>query len=122
MGALPITKSRRLAKNRRLDYFGLARNTGRVLDEGEADELLRALAHPARREILRQCWDRPASAGSLSAALDLAPASTSEHLKVLRKSGLVVLTKEGTFRWYQADRERLGAVSHWLGRFPGPSR
>jgi DNA-binding transcriptional ArsR family regulator len=100
----------------------MTRNNGGVLDEGEADELLRALAHPARREILRQCWDRPASAGSLSVALDLAPASTSEHLKVLRKSGLVVLTKDGTFRWYQADRERLSAVSHWLGRFPGPSR
>ena len=91
-----------------------------VLSESEADELLRALAHPARREILRQCWDGPASAGTLSTALDLAPASTSEHLKVLRKTGLVVLTKEGTFRWYQADRHRLRAVSHWLGTFPGP--
>ena len=92
-----------------------------MLSEGEADELLRALAHPARREILRRCWDRPVSAGTLSSALDLAPASTSEHLKVLRKTGLVVLTKEGTFRWYQADRRRLGAVSHWLGTFPGPT-
>jgi DNA-binding transcriptional ArsR family regulator len=92
-----------------------------VLTEGDADELLRALAHPARREILRRCWDGPASAGTLSAALDLAPASTSEHLKVLRKTGLVVLTREGTFRWYQADRQRLRAVGHWLGVFPGPT-
>ena len=100
----------------------MTRNTGRVLSEDEADELLRALAHPARREILRRCWDAPASAGTLSVALELAPASTSEHLKVLRKSGLVVLTKEGTFRWYQADRQRVAAVSQWLGSFPDPSR
>jgi DNA-binding transcriptional ArsR family regulator len=105
----------------RLDYFGLDRNTEGVLSGDEADELLRALAHPARREILRQCWDAPASAGALSTALELAPASTSEHLKVLRKSGLVVLTKDGTFRWYQADRQRVAAVSQWLGAFPDPS-
>ena len=91
-----------------------------MLSDSEADELLRALAHPARREILRRCWDGPASAGTLSAALDLAPASTSEHLKVLRKSGLVVLTKEGTFRWYRADRQRVAAVGQWLAAFPGP--
>ena len=92
-----------------------------MLSEEEADELLRALAHPARREILRRCWDIPASAGALSTALELAPASTSEHLKVLRKSGLVVLTKDGTFRWYQTDRQRVAAVSQWLGAFPDPS-
>jgi DNA-binding transcriptional ArsR family regulator len=92
-----------------------------VLSETDADELLRALAHPARREILRQCWDRPVSAGSLSAALELAPASTSEHLKVLRKSGLVVLTKDGTFRWYRADPQRVAAVGRWLGAFPDRS-
>ena len=83
--------------------------------------MLRALAHPARREILRLCWDRPASAGSLSAALELAPASTSEHLKVLRKSELVVLTKDGTFRWYQADPRRVAAIGEWLGAFPDRS-
>ena len=78
-------------------------------------------ADPARREILRRCWDAPASAGALSAALELAPASTSEHLKVLRKLGLVVLTKDGTFRCYQADPQRVAAVSQWLRAFPGPS-
>jgi DNA-binding transcriptional ArsR family regulator len=88
-----------------------------VLTEDEADELLRALAHPARREILRRCWDEPATAGALSTALDLAPASTSEHLRVLRKTGLVVLTKDGTFRRYRTDRSHLSALSQWLRTF-----
>jgi DNA-binding transcriptional ArsR family regulator len=33
----------------------------------------------------------------------LAPASVSEHLKVLRKSGLLELDKRGRFWMYRAD-------------------
>jgi DNA-binding transcriptional ArsR family regulator len=88
------------------------------LAESEADELLRALAHPARREILRRCWDAPVAAGELADALDLAAASTSEHLRVLRKVGLVVLIRDGTFRRYHTDPTRLDAISRWLGAFP----
>jgi DNA-binding transcriptional ArsR family regulator len=90
------------------------------LSEAEADELLRALAHPVRRELLRRCWAGPTPAGALSAAVNLAPASTSEHLKVLRKTGLLVMTRDGTFRRYHADRARLAAVARWLDGFPNP--
>jgi DNA-binding transcriptional ArsR family regulator len=90
------------------------------LSDDEADELLRALAHPARREILRLCWDAPATAGDLTEAVGLAAASTSEHLKVLRKIGLVVLTKEGTYRWYRADPSRLRLLERWLHAFTRP--
>ena len=93
-----------------------------MLSEAEADELLRALAHPARREILRRCWAEAATAGTLSAALDLAPASASEHLKVLRKIGLVVLTKDGNHRWYHADHDRMAAIRQWLATFTDISR
>ncbi|MGE5155879.1 MAG: ArsR/SmtB family transcription factor [Betaproteobacteria bacterium] len=86
--------------------------------EDDADELLRALGHPARREILRRCWAGPVTAGELSSALDLAAASTSEHLRVLRKVGLVVLTKDGTYRRYHSDHRRLSAISQWLAAFP----
>jgi DNA-binding transcriptional ArsR family regulator len=89
-----------------------------VLSDGEADELLRALAHPARREIIRRCWDGPVAAGVLTEAVGLAAASTSEHLKVLRRTGLLVLTKEGTYRRYQADRSRLTRLARWLAAFP----
>ena len=107
-----------MAGNRRLDYFVFARNTRGVLSDGEADELLRALAHPARREIVRRCWDGPVAAGDLTEAVGLAAASTSEHLKVLRKTGLLALSRDGTFRRYRADRSRLSALAHWLADFP----
>ena len=89
-----------------------------ALADDDADELLRALAHPARREILRRCWAQPMPAGALADVLDLAPASVSEHLKVLRKTGLAVLTPEGTFRRYRADPQRVAALAAWLATFP----
>jgi DNA-binding transcriptional ArsR family regulator len=39
--------------------------------------------------------------------IDLAPASVSEHLKVLRKSGLLVLDKRGRFWMYRTDTATL---------------
>jgi DNA-binding transcriptional ArsR family regulator len=69
----------------------------------ELDRLLRAVANPHRRLILQECWARDRSAGELAEVLDLAPASTSEHLKVLRKHGLVDLTANGTFRMYRSQ-------------------
>jgi DNA-binding transcriptional ArsR family regulator len=66
------------------------------------DELFRAIAHPARREIIRYCQFDWIAAGELTAHLDLSPATVSEHLKVLRKSELVELKIEGTWRYYRA--------------------
>jgi DNA-binding transcriptional ArsR family regulator len=68
----------------------------------ELDGLLRAIANPHRRLILQECWLAEHTAGELAELLDLAPASTSEHLKVLRKHELVEQRVEGTFRIYRS--------------------
>jgi DNA-binding transcriptional ArsR family regulator len=81
------------------------------------DELLRALAHPARRRILEVAAARPVSAGAVADALGLANATTSEHLKVLRKTGLVRMTVRGTWRLYEADRARVAEAAERLARF-----
>jgi DNA-binding transcriptional ArsR family regulator len=83
----------------------------------DVDELLRALAHPARRELLRLCRAGPQPAGALTEALGLAAASTSEHLKVLRKTGLLGLEKQGTFRLYRTDTAVLAQIAGWLQGF-----
>jgi DNA-binding transcriptional ArsR family regulator len=83
----------------------------------DLDELLRALAHPARRQILTAAAAGPVSAGALAARLGLANATTSEHLKVLRKTGLVTMTVRGTWRLYATDRARVAEVAARLARF-----
>jgi DNA-binding transcriptional ArsR family regulator len=46
---------------------------------------------------------QPQAAGDLAAASGLSAASVSEHLKVLRKTGLVVLERQGRFRLYRTE-------------------
>ena len=89
-------------------------------DVGELDELLRALASPHRRRLLSLLWDGERNAGELADELGLAPASTSEHLKVLRKVGLVDMRVVGTFRLYRARPAAVDRLRRLLDRvFPG---
>ena len=90
---------------------------------GDLDELLRAMASAQRRSILQHVWAGERGAGELADRLRLAPASVSEHLKVLRKIGLVTMRVDGTYRLYQARPERLGELLRLLAEtFPDPDR
>jgi DNA-binding transcriptional ArsR family regulator len=74
------------------------------------DEALRALAHPVRRAFLASCHADRCSAGDLADTSDLSLATVSEHLKVLRKTGLLILKIEGRFWFYKTDQDRLAVV------------
>jgi DNA-binding transcriptional ArsR family regulator len=51
------------------------------------------------------------AAGELAAASGLSAASVSEHLKVLRKTGLVVLERQGRFRLYRSEPSSVLAIA-----------
>jgi DNA-binding transcriptional ArsR family regulator len=69
------------------------------------------LAHEERRRILQACLVQAQAAGELAAASGLSAASVSEHLKVLRKTGLVVLERQGRFRLYRTEPSCVLAVA-----------
>lgn len=71
---------------------------------------LDALASPVRREILWMLGDRELPAGEIAAAFDLSAPTISEHLATLRRAGLVQMRRQGTFRFYRADRSALRSV------------
>jgi DNA-binding transcriptional ArsR family regulator len=94
------------------------------MDQRALDERLRALAHPVRRSLFAACLVEAQPAGALVEQTGLAAASVSEHLKVLRKTGLLVLETRGRFRLYTADpesvRETAAALTAWLDEFQTP--
>jgi DNA-binding transcriptional ArsR family regulator len=86
------------------------------LEEQEFDEVLRALSHPDRRLFVRACLHKERAAGDLAGLSNLSLATVSEHLKVLRKAGLLILNREGRFWLYRTDRVALAALADDIAR------
>lgn len=59
-------------------------------------ELFRALGHPTRVQLLEALGDGERTLGELRRTLALASSSTSQHLALLRRQGLVDSHKDGT--------------------------
>jgi uncharacterized protein YndB with AHSA1/START domain/DNA-binding transcriptional ArsR family regulator len=76
----------------------------------DVDGTLRALGSRTRREILALVWDRELAAGEIASTFALSAATISEHLGVLRRAGLVEMTKVGTSRRYRARRHALAGL------------
>ncbi len=76
--------------------------------------LARALGHPARVRIVKILLAREECiAGEIAEELPLAASTVSQHLKVLKESGLIKGEVDGPRRCYCADRsvvERLKAL------------
>ena len=81
------------------------------------DAAFTALAEPRRRAILRELGDRELTAGDIASRFAVTRPAISQHLAVLRAARLVEERREGTRRWYRANREGLVPVRDWVGAF-----
>ena len=79
-----------------------------------ADAVLRALAEPRRREMLRLVRDEPRSVGEIADHFDITQQAVSQHLHVLREAGLVGVRKEGRRRLYLVRPEGLVTLDAFL--------
>jgi DNA-binding transcriptional ArsR family regulator len=70
-------------------------------------DAVRVIAEPRRREILRLVWDAEHTAGEIAAHFDVTFGAVSQHLGVLRQAGLVLVRRDGTRRFYRANRPAL---------------
>jgi DNA-binding transcriptional ArsR family regulator len=77
-------------------------------------DVVKIIAEPRRREILRLCWRDERSAGDLADAFDITFGAVSQHLKVLREANLVTVRRAGTRRFYLANRDGLGPLATYL--------
>jgi ArsR family transcriptional regulator, arsenate/arsenite/antimonite-responsive transcriptional repressor len=78
-------------------------------------EALRALAHPARLEIVAHVAARgPLCVCHLREDLDYSQPTLSKHLSVLRKAGLVESRREGRWVYYTVGETALDAAYEYL--------
>lgn len=80
-------------------------------------DALSALADPTRRAVFESLRAGPASVGTIASGLPVSRPAVSQHLKALKKAGLVADRAEGTRRVYYIAPEGLGALRRWLDQF-----
>ncbi len=81
------------------------------------DAVLRALADPHRRQILRLVQHTELPAGQIAAHFDLTQQAVSQHLAVLKRAGLLAERQEGTRRLYVLRPESLQPLRTLLDEY-----
>jgi DNA-binding transcriptional ArsR family regulator len=75
---------------------------------------LAVLSHPARRELVRLCVVGERTAGELGRLVRLRQPATSQHLRMLREAGLLVVRQDGNRRIYSVNFARLAHIQEVL--------
>lgn len=76
-----------------------------------------ALGDPTRLAIFESLVERPQAVGELAAQFPVSRPAVSQHLKVLRRAGLVADRQAGKHRIYHVDPDGLAALRAELDRF-----
>src|ERR1700736_2215158 len=77
-------------------------------------EVFEAIAQPKRREILRLLAEGELSAGQVASRFPVTQPAISQHLKVLRETGLISERRDGTRRLYSVRPEGLADLHSFL--------
>ncbi|WP_433200795.1 ArsR/SmtB family transcription factor [Dactylosporangium sp. CS-047395] len=85
--------------------------------EHAPDAVLRALADPHRRQILRLVQHTELAAGQIAAAFPLTQQAVSQHIGVLKQAGLLHERREGVRRLYTMRHEALEPVRRVMSEF-----
>jgi DNA-binding transcriptional ArsR family regulator len=78
-----------------------------------------ALAHAARRRVLLTIYFNGGAmtAGEIASIFEHAWQTTTRHLRVLEKAGLLTHEKQGRMRVYRLQKKRLELARDWLAHF-----
>jgi DNA-binding transcriptional ArsR family regulator len=81
---------------------------------GDVEAAIRAIAERHRREIVRLTRDGELTAGQIAAHFDVSRPAVSQHLRILKDTGLLTERRQGTRRFYRARLEGLAELRAFL--------
>ena len=82
-------------------------------------ELLRAIAHPVRLQILCAIKDEELAVSQIEEVTRIAQPGLSQQLAILRKANLVVTRRDGKQIFYKVNSERMLGASELLDALAG---
>jgi DNA-binding transcriptional ArsR family regulator len=85
----------------------------------DVEAAIRAIAERHRREIVRLVRDQELTAGQIASHFEVSRPAVSQHLRILKDSGLVTERRQGTRRYYRARVEGLAELRAFLEVFLG---
>ncbi|WP_119303820.1 ArsR/SmtB family transcription factor [Dongia deserti] len=77
-------------------------------------DALAALSDPTRRTIMQRLRGGPRAVGEIAAGMTISRPAVSQHLKVLKESGLVAETRQGTRHYFAIAPDGIGALRSYL--------
>jgi DNA-binding transcriptional ArsR family regulator len=80
-------------------------------------DVFKAIADPTRRRILDLLAHSERAAGELVKPFHMSQPAVSQHLKVLRKAGLVTERRVGRERRYRLNARPLKKVAGWVSHY-----
>lgn len=82
-------------------------------------ETFKVLSDEQRRQILTMLKDGRMSAGEIAEKLDITPAALSYHLKLLKKSDMVMEYKQKNFIFYELNTTIFDEMILWMKQLGG---
>lgn len=79
-----------------------------------ADRVFHALGDPTRRAIVERLGRGPTSVSRLAEPLGITLTAVTQHVRVLKDSGLVRSEKLGRVRTCRIDTAGLTVLEHWV--------
>ena len=83
----------------------------------DLDQLLGALSHVVRRQVLEQLRDGESTAGDLARPHDMSLPAISRHLKVLEEAKLVTRRIDGRVHYLTLVPSTLRQLDDWLSHY-----
>jgi DNA-binding transcriptional ArsR family regulator len=98
-----------------LDIFLYGNTINLMARAATTTDVFNAIAEPRRRAIIDLLVDgKEHPVGAVVESLGLPQPAVSKHLSVLRKVGIVSVTKRGQLRLYRLNAEELKPVHDWV--------
>lgn len=85
--------------------------------QARAQRVFRAIADPTRRKILQMLAAQALSVGAICESFEASQPAISQHMRVLRESGLVEVEAQWRLRVYHLTPDGLREVMDWVRHF-----